>query len=103
MLMNNIRIEVLSPLAEKLETQFKGETARLEREVAEGTTVRDILNQFSREYGRFTEAVFDVKAQKQTESANIYLNGRILEMADGLATRLKDGDTLTFVTIIAGG
>jgi molybdopterin converting factor small subunit len=101
--MSNVRLEILSSLAEMLDINSKNDTIILEQEIGEDTTVWDVLNQLSVGYPRFGEAVFDVKAQKQTERVNIFLNGRNLELENGLSTGLSDGDTVTFISPITGG
>ena len=101
--MSTVHIEILSPLTERLDIEVKSDTIILEQEIVEDTVVRDILNLLSTKYPHFTEVVFDVKAQKQTERVNIFLNGLNLELANGLSTRLSDGDTLTFIAPIVGG
>ena len=101
--MSKVRLEVLSYLVEKLDADAKGDTIVLEQEIGQGTVVRDILNRLSSTYPRFTEVIFDVKAQKQTEKVNIFLNGRNLELKNGLSTELADGDTLIFIAPVAGG
>ena len=101
--MSTVHLEILSSLAETLDVDINSDTVILEQEIGEGTTVKEVLNQLSNKYKRFTAVVFDVNAQKQTEMVNIFLNGRTLELANGLATRLSNGDTLTFITPIVGG
>lgn len=101
--MSTVRLEILSSLAETLDVDTKSDTVILEQEIEEGNTVRDVLNQLNNKHKRFTAVVFDVNAQKQTEMVNIFLNGRTLELANGLATKLTNGDTLTFITPIIGG
>ena len=99
--MSTVHLEVLSSLAETLDSQ--SESVKIEQEIEEGATVRDVLNRLSTGYPRFIAVIFDIKAQKQTEKVNIFLNGRNLELENGLATRLHEDDTLTFVTPIVGG
>jgi MoaD family protein len=98
-----VHLEILSSLVDTLDTDSKSDTVILEQEIEEGITIRDILNRLSDKYQRLTEVVFDVKAQKQTESVNIFLNGRNIELLNGLMTKLSDGDTLTFIAPIVGG
>jgi molybdopterin converting factor small subunit len=98
-----VNIEILLSLVDTLDSDSKSDTVILEQETEEGITVRDTLNRLSVKYQRFVEVVFDVKAQKQTDRVNIFLNGRNLELMNGLATRLSDGDTLTFIAPIVGG
>ncbi|MFC1948877.1 MoaD/ThiS family protein [Chloroflexota bacterium] len=101
--MNKVRLEILSSLAEALDIEEKSDAVSFEQEIEEDKTVRDLLNRLATSYQRFGQVVFDVKAQKLTERVNIFFNGRNLELADGLATKLSDGDTLTFVSPIVGG
>ncbi len=101
--MSKVRLEILSWLAEALDIEGTSSAVNLEQEIEDDSTVRDLLNQLAAIYPRFGQVVFDVKAQKLTERVNIFFNGRNLELANGLATKLSDGDTLTFVAPIEGG
>ncbi len=101
--MNKVHLEILSSLAETLDIEGKSDAVSFEQEIEDDKTVRDLLNRLATKYQRFGQVVFDVKAQKLTERVNIFFNGRNLELANGLATKLSDGDTLTFVTPIIGG
>ncbi len=101
--MSKVYLEILSSLVETIDTNIKKDKIVLEQEIEEGITVNGLLNRLSKKYQRFGEVIFDVKAQKQTEIVNIFLNGRNLELENGLSTILSDGDTLTFITPIVGG
>ena len=101
--MSKVHLEILSSLVETIDTNIKKDKIVLEQEIEEGITVNSLLNRLAKKYQRFGEVVFDVKAQKQTERVNIFLNGRNLELENGLSTILSDGDTLTFITPIVGG
>lgn len=101
--MGKVRIEVMSPLAETLGVELKRESAVLDRQIEAGATVRQVINGLLDEYPRLVNTIFDVRAQKLTEKVNIFINGRNLELENGLATELNDGDALTLVTPIVGG
>ena len=101
--MSKVHLEILSSLVETIDTNIKKDKIILEQEIEEGITVNGLLNRLSIKYQRFGEVIFDVKAQKQTERVNIFLNGRNLELENGLSTILSDNDTLTFITPIVGG
>ncbi len=101
--MSKVRLEILSWLTETLDIEGTSDAVSLEQEIEEGKTVRDLLNRLTTRYQRFGQAVFDVKAQKLNERVSIFFNGRNLELENGLATKLSDGDTLTFVATIVGG
>lgn len=102
-IMSKVRLEVLSQLTETLGIEGTSDNVSLEQEIEEDETVRDLLNRLATRYQPFGQVVFDIKAQKLTERVSIFFNGRNLELANGLRTKLSDGDTLTFVTPIAGG
>jgi len=98
-----VRLEILSSLVEALNIESKRDSIILEQEIGEGMTVREILQRLAVRYERFGQIVFDVRDQKLNEGVNIFFNGSTLELADGLATRLGDGDVLTFIAPIVGG
>ena len=101
--MIRVRLEIFSWLTETLGIKGTGDAVSLEQEIENGKTVRDLLIGLSTRYPRFGQVVFDVKAQKLTERVSIFFNGRNLELANGLATNLSDGDTVTFIAPIEGG
>ncbi|HEX7474852.1 MAG TPA: MoaD/ThiS family protein [Dehalococcoidales bacterium] len=101
--MIKINLEYLSWLSETLVVQGSGESLRREQEVEEGQTVRHLLVQLANQYPRFERSAFDTKLQKISEKVFILYQGRLLELADGLETQLKDGDSLVFVPVIQGG
>ncbi|MBI4282888.1 MAG: MoaD/ThiS family protein [Chloroflexi bacterium] len=101
--MNKVHLEILARLTETLGIAGTSDDISFEQEIGENETVSDLLNRLAARYQTFGEVVFDTKAQKLTERVSIFFNGRNLELANGLRTQLSDGDTLTFVTPIAGG
>lgn len=101
--MSTVRLEILSSLAEALDIKSTGDSTTLEQEIEDGMTVKDILHLLATRYQHFGQVIFDVRAQKLTEGVSIFINGRNLELADGLATKLGNGDVLTFIAPIVGG
>jgi molybdopterin converting factor small subunit len=101
--MIKVSLEILAGLNETLDVNGKSDAVSLEQEIEEGETVSGLLNRLATGYPRFVQVVFDDKAQKLTERVSIFYNGRNLELANGLATELRDGDILTFVAPIIGG
>ncbi len=102
-MMSKVRLEILSWLTETLDIEETSSAVSLEQEIEEGKTVKDLLNRLANSYQHFGQVVFDIKAQKLNEGVSIFFNGRNLELENGLATKLGDGDTLTFVPTIVGG
>ena len=101
--MSKVRLEFLSWVADTLSVEGTSEEIILEAKIEESKTVRELLSQLAARYPRFEQTVFDIEAQKLTEKASLFLNGRHLELLNGLETKLNDGDTLTLVPPIAGG
>ena len=101
--MIRVRLEILSWLTETLGFEGTSDTVAFEQEIEDGKTIRELLNRLAARYPSFGQVVFDVKAQKLTERVSIFFNGRNLELANGLATKLSDGDTVTFIAPIVGG
>lgn len=75
----------------------------LEEEIGEAESMQTLLNRLARLYPVFREHIFDVEAQELTGRVTVIYNGRLLELAEGLSTRLKDGDRLIFLPAFAGG
>jgi MoaD family protein len=92
----------------KLETKFVPQLAKalgkdkLEFEF-EGKSVKDLLSALSARFGkRAREALYESNGSF-TPEIQIILNGRRWVRKDKLHTRLKDGDTVTFLLFLAGG
>ena len=101
--MGTVRIEVLPSLAESLGIERISEEVISDAEIEGNRTVRDLLNRLSARYPHFGRIVFEIHAQRLTGKVMIFLNGRDLDLVDGLETRLSDGDTINFVPHIEGG
>jgi len=101
--MGKVRLEVLPSLAETLGIEGTSEEVISDQEIEGDKSVRYLLNRLCARYQRFGQIVFDIDAQKLTGRVVIFLNGRALELVNGLESKLSDGDTLTFVPLIEGG
>lgn len=100
--MSKVHLEILGWLTETLGIEGTNEII-FDQEIEGDKTVKDLLNQLAPRYQRFRQMVFDVKAQKLTGRVGIFFNGHILESVNGLETKLKDGDILTFIPPMVGG
>ncbi len=101
--MSTVRVEVLPPLAESLGIEKTSEEVISDPKSEGGNTVKELLNRLGERHPRFGRIVFDIQTQKLTGKVMIFLNGRALELVDGLETKLSNADTLTFVPHIEGG
>lgn len=98
-----VHLQVLPALADALGISEAIEEAIPEQEIDGSYSVLDLLNVLCSKYHRLNHSVFDVSTQKLTGQVVIFLNGRHLELIEGLATRLNDGDTLALIPFIEGG
>jgi len=74
----------------------------LEEPVEEGETLRSLLTRLAGRFGHFSEALFDPATQSLSSEASILINNHI-NLSQGLDTKLKDGDRILFLPILAGG
>ena len=102
-IMGKVHLEILPSLAETLGIERTSEEVISDQEIEGYKSVKDLLNRLGARYQRFGQIVFDINAQKLTGRVVIFLNGRALELVNGLESKLSDGDTLTFVPLIEGG
>ena len=74
----------------------------LEVEVADGATLLDLLRSLGTSHPAFGAVMFGANGAP-SDQVSVVLNERLPELADGLATRLHDGDRVTLVQAYAGG
>lgn len=98
-----IRLEALPSLAETLGLEAISEEVVPDGVIAAGYSVRELLIRLSCRYRRLEQLLFDPRDHNLSGEMIIFLNGRSLGLRDGLETRLKDGDTLTFIPYVEGG
>ena len=96
-------LDVFPSLAEALGMEGTMEEVLSEQEIEAGYSLRDLLNRLFARYHRFDQIVFDVNSQELTEEVVIFINGRNINLVDGLESRLSDGDALTIVPYMEGG
>ena len=100
--MNKIRLEILPWLSDRLRDHGSGRLV-FEEEVGEGTTIRQVLTAYAERDKTFQKFIYDTGSSQLNEFVNIIINDRFMELAQGLETELKHGDTLIFLPAFAGG
>jgi len=75
----------------------------LEREVHEGATVRDLLEEIASPNQEFREALFNARTGDLADYVCLILNGRLLELSGGLEARLRPGDNVRLMPGFSGG
>ena len=74
-----------------------------EMESSGAITVKKLLTQLSKKYGtEFKNYIYDEKGNVRTY-IQILINGRGIEVFQGLETKLKEGDTVAIFPPVGGG
>lgn len=75
----------------------------VEEPLEEGDSLRSLLNRLAGRFREFPEAVFDPITQSLSSEVAVVINDQIQNLSQGLETRLKPGDRILFLPILAGG
>jgi len=89
----------------KFFTTLREVTGKKEEEVESSSTitVKELLTQLSKKYGReFRDYVYDDKGEVRTY-IQVLINGRDIDVFQGLETKLKEGDTVAIFPPVGGG
>ena len=100
--MPRVKLKLPSWIATIIEAKASG-WLTVEKDVADGTTINDVLIDFITTYPGFREAVFNPDSGLPTEQLNFVLNSRLLTYQEVLHTKLSDGDTVVLIPIYFGG
>jgi molybdopterin converting factor small subunit len=100
--MSHVRLEILPWLSRYFDAERLGPVI-LEKDVADGVTVRDLLEEMTSQNQKLGRVLFDERSGRLAAHVRVILNGRVLELAGGLEAKLKDGDTIRLVAGIGGG
>jgi molybdopterin converting factor small subunit len=100
--MGNVRLEIMPGLSRYFTAERVGRVV-LEREVNEGTTVRDLLEEVTSQNREFEESLFNASTGNLAVHVSLILNGKFLELSGGLEATLKPGDTIRLMLAFTGG
>lgn len=100
--MARVRLEILPWLTRAFGSSGGGRLI-LQEEIADAEGVGDLLSRLASRYPAFGEMAFDPFTRRLTGQVTVIHNGLMLELAEGLATELRDGDNLVLVPSFAGG
>lgn len=77
--------------------------SRVEVKLHEGASVKDLLNELTRSYGRrFLEIVLN-EGGELLPYVKLLVNGRDIEFLNKLETKLKNGDEVALFPPVGGG
>ena len=75
----------------------------LRQEMPDGTTLQDLLTQLMPTYKEAIEIAFDSNQQRLTGAVAVTVNGRLIQALGGIDTRIRDGDVIALIPILADG
>lgn len=99
--MTRVRVRVWASLSGLFGPQTT-RTSALEVEVADDSTLLDLLRSLGATYPRFGAVMFGASGEP-SDQVSVVVNNRLPELLDGFATRLRDGDRVILVQAYAGG
>ena len=100
--MSTINLEVIPWLPSLAGKKGEGRMV-LAQEVPEGATVGQFLEQLRSHWPKLVDYVVEPDTQRLTTLVSIIVNDRLLELLDGLDTRLQEGDTVILLPAYSGG
>jgi molybdopterin converting factor small subunit len=100
--MSTVRLEVMPWLSRYLVGQGTGRVI-LERVVGHETTIRQLLEEVTSENHELGPVLFDATTGQLGGHICLILNGRLMELAGGMETRLRPDDTVLLMPGISGG
>lgn len=85
----------------RIPTPLRTLTAGKDEVDAEGSTVREVIDDLERNHPGLKDRLCDAKGVRRF--VNIYQNEEDIRFLDGLDTAVKVGDSISIVPAIAGG
>lgn len=74
----------------------------LEEPLEDGESLRTLLTRLAGRFGHFAENLFDPGTQSLSSEVTLVFNNHI-DLPQGMDTKLRDGDRVLFLPILAGG
>jgi molybdopterin converting factor small subunit len=75
----------------------------LEKEMANETTICDLLTGLALNNSEFRKVVFNPGERTISDQINIILNKKLLNLPGEIDTKLSDGDVVTLLPVYSGG
>ncbi len=93
----------ITPSLAWLADEKNSDWVTLKKEIPEGTTVTDLLNDLTSNHAGFRRMLIDPETGKVSDQIELILNQSLLQSPHEADTRLSDGDMVTFLPVYAGG
>ena len=100
--MTRVRLEIMPWLSRYFGADGSGRVI-LDREVRDGATVSDLLEEIASQNPELREVLFAAKNRRLPGHIILILNGRFVQLAGGLDATLRSGDTIRLMPTLGGG
>jgi molybdopterin converting factor small subunit len=74
----------------------------LEEPLEDGESLRHLLTRLAPRFDHFSENLFDPGTQSLSSEVSLIINNHV-DLPQGMDTKLRDGDRVLFLPILAGG
>jgi molybdopterin converting factor small subunit len=85
----------------RIPTPLRAHTNGKDAVMAEGATIRDVLDDLDRKHPGLKEKLVDAKGVRRF--VNIYVGDEDIRFMEGIDTKVSDGDEISIIPAIAGG
>lgn len=75
----------------------------LEVSIKEPKTLPELFRELSVRYPQLIKDIYDIETGKMNTHLNLFLNGELIIPATVPDIKVKDGDSLTILVLLAGG
>ena len=94
-----VTVDYLGHIKRILEVKFPEQI-----ELSKGDSIRDLLIKLAEKHGQaFKNAIYEPGSSDLKSNVILTVNGLLLNQLNGIETKIKDGDRLTFMPIVSGG
>ena len=90
------------PVKVRIPTPLRRHTGQRAEVTADGTTIKEVLNDLDRQFPGFRQALYDQDGSLN-RFINVYLNDEDIRYIGGEAARVVAGNVVSIVPAIAGG
>ena len=100
--MGKVRLEISPSFASMLNVS-DNKWIVLEKETEKWATIGDLLSDLAPDNTNFRKVVFDPQIGKLSDEVMVVLNDNLLQLSDITEVKLKDGDKVYLLPMIAQG
>jgi molybdopterin converting factor small subunit len=100
--MGKVQLKMAPPFASMLGVK-NYDWLTVEKNIGEGTTVRDLLAELASSHAEFRKTAFNPETGKISNQVMLILNDSFMHFTDVTEARLNDGDSIVMIPVYDGG